>query len=124
MSIIVVIVFFSITSYVAFIIDNPTQDHNLLFYYYAGKQTLYGDREDVYLHSAPIGWPVFLAFTNNVLNDVFITAKFISVFFATGIVFLSFYIIKNIFDKQLAILVQTLIAISPYFHTESIITHD
>ena len=120
-SIIVVIVFFSITSYVAFIVDNPTQNHTLLFYYYAGKQTLYGDREDVYLHTAPVGWPIVLAFTDNLFNDAFITAKLISVFFATGIVFLSFYIIKNIFDKQLALLVQTLIAISPYLHQDAII---
>ena len=31
--------------------------------------------------------------------------------------------IKNIFDKQLALLAQTLIAITPFFHVEAIITH-
>ena len=122
-SVIVAIIFFISASYVAFIVDNPTRDHGLLDYYYAGKQTLYGDRENVYLPSTPIGWSVILALVDNVFHDIFITAKLVSVFFATGIVLLSFFIIKNIFDKQLALLAQTLIAITPFFHVEAIITH-
>ena len=122
-SIIVVIIFFISTSYVAFIIDNPSMDHLIIDYYYAGKQTLYGDRESVYLASVPIGWSVLLASADNIVNDVFITAKLFSVFFATGILALSFFIIRNIFDKKLALLVQTIIAISPFFHVEAILTH-
>ena len=122
-SIIVVIIFFISTSYVAFIIDNPSMDHLIIDYYYAGKQTLYGDRESVYLPSVPIGWSVLLASADNIVNDVFITAKLFSVFFATGILALSFFIIRNIFDKKLALLVQTIIAISPFFHVEAILTH-
>ena len=122
-SFIVVIIFFASTSYVAFIIDNPTRDHDLLAYYYAGQQTLYGDRENVYLAGTPIGWSVLLALSDNVVDDVFVTAKLVSVFFATGIVLLSFYIVKNIFNKQVALLAQTLIAITPFFHVEAIITH-
>ena len=122
-SVMVAIIFFISASYVAFIIDNPTRDHGLLDYYYAGKQTLYGDRENVYLASTPIGWSVILALADNVINDVFVTAKLVSVFFAAGIVLLSFFIIKNIFDKQLALLAQTLIAITPFFHVEAILTH-
>ena len=122
-SFIVVIIFFASTSYVAFIIDNPTRDHDLLAYYYAGQQTLYGDRENVYLAGTPIGWSVLLALSDNVVDDVFVTAKLFSVFFATGIVLLSFYIVKNIFNKQVALLAQTLIAITPFFHVEAIITH-
>jgi 4-amino-4-deoxy-L-arabinose transferase-like glycosyltransferase len=122
-SFIVVIIFFASASYVAFIIDNPTRDHDLLAYYYAGQQTLYGDRENVYLAGTPIGWSVLLALSDNVVDDVFVTAKLFSVFFATGIVLLSFYIVKNIFNKQVALLAQTLIAITPFFHVEAIITH-
>ena len=122
-SVIVAITFFISASYVAFIVDNPTRDHGLLDYYYAGKQTLYWDRENVYLPSTPLGWSVILALVDNVFHDIFITAKLVSVFFATGIVLLSFFIIKNIFDKQLALLAQTLIAITPFFHVEAIITH-
>jgi 4-amino-4-deoxy-L-arabinose transferase-like glycosyltransferase len=122
-SFIVVIIFFASASYVAFIIDNPTRDHDLLAYYYAGQQTLYGDRENVYLAGTPIGWSVLLALSDNVVDDVFVTAKLVSVFFATGIVLLSFYIVKNIFNKQVALLAQTLIAITPFFHVEAIITH-
>ncbi len=100
-SIIVVIIFFISTSYVAFIIDNPSMDHLIIDYYYAGEQTLYGDRESVYLPSVPIGWSILLASADNIVNDVFITAKLFSVFFATGILALSFFIIRNIFDKKL-----------------------
>ena len=122
-SIIVVIIFFISTSYVAFIIDNPSMDHLIIDYYYAGKQTLYGDRESVYLASVPIGWSVLLASVDNIINDVFITAKLFSIFFATGILVVSFFIIKNIFDKQLALLVQIILAITPFFHVEAILTH-
>jgi len=122
-SIIVVIIFFICTSYVAFIVDNPSLDHLIIDYYYAGQQTLYGDRENVYLASTPIGWSVLLASADSIVNDVFITAKLFSVVFATGILVLSFFIIRNIFDKKLALLVQTIIAVTPFFHVEAILTH-
>ena len=122
-SIIVVIIFFICTSYVTFIIDNPSLDHLIIDYYYAGQQTLYGDRESVYLASTPIGWSVLLASADSIVNDVFITAKLFSVVFATGILVLSFFIIRNVFDKKLALLVQTIIAVTPFFHVEAILTH-
>ena len=122
-SIIVVIIFFICTSYVTFIIDNPSLDHLIIDYYYAGQQTLYGDRESVYLASTPIGWSVLLASADSIVNDVFVTAKLFSVVFATGILVLSFFIIRNIFDKKLALLVQTIIAVTPFFHVEAILTH-
>ena len=122
-SIAVVVIFFASTSYVTFIIDNPTRDREIVLYYQVGLQTLYGDRESVYLTSTPIGWSVLLASANNIINDVFITAKLFSVFFATAILVLSFFIIKNIFDRQLALLAQTIIAITPFFHVEAILTH-
>ena len=65
-SIIIVIVFFICTSYVAFIVDNPSLDHLIIDYYYAGQQTLYGDRESVYLASTPIGWSVLLASADSI----------------------------------------------------------
>ena len=122
-SIIVVIIFFICTSYVAFIVDNPSMDHLIIDYYYAGQQTLYGDRESVYLASTPIGWSVLLASADSIVNDIFVTAKLFSVVFATGILVLSFFIIRNIFDKKLALLVQTIIAVTPFFHVEAILTH-
>jgi len=122
-SIAVVVIFFISTSYVTFIIDNPTKDREIILYYEVGLQTLYGDRESVYLASTPIGWSVLLASANNIIDDVFLTAKLFSVFFATAILILSFFIIKNIFDRQLALLAQTIIAITPFFHVEAILTH-
>ena len=122
-SIMVVIIFFVSTSYVAFVIDNPSKDREVVLYYNAGLQTLYGDRENVYLASTPVGWSVLLASANSVINDVFVTAKLFSVFFATAILVLSFFIIKNIFDRQVALLAQTIIAVTPFFHVEAILTH-
>jgi len=108
---------------VAFIVDNPSMDHLIIDYYYAGQQTLYGDRESVYLASTPVGWSVLLASADCIVNDIFVTAKLFSVVFATGILVLSFFIIRNIFDKKLALLVQTIIAVTPFFHVEAILTH-
>ena len=55
-SIAVIVIFFISTSYVTFIVDNPTKDREIVLYYEVGLQTLYGDRESVYLASTPIGW--------------------------------------------------------------------
>ena len=79
-SIAVVLIFFISTSYVTFIIDNPTKDREIVLYYEVGLQTLYGDRESVYLASTPIGWSVLLASANNVIDDVFLTANFFRFF--------------------------------------------
>ena len=122
-SITVVIIFFVSTSYMAFIVDVPTRDRAIIDYYHTGNQILYGDRESVYFASVPIGWSVLLASTDSIINDVYVTAKLFSVFFATAILVLSFFIIKNIFDRQIALLAQTIIAITPFFHVEAIITH-
>ena len=122
-SITVVIIFFVSTSYMAFIVDAPTRDRAIIDYYHTGNQILYGDRESVYFASVPIGWSVLLASTDSIINDVYVTAKLFSVFFATAILVLSFFIIKNIFDRQIALLAQTIIAITPFFHVEAIITH-
>ena len=122
-SIAVVVIFFVSTSYVTFIVDNPTRDREIILYYQVGLQTLYGDRESVYLASVPIGWSVLLASTDSIINDVYVTAKLFSVFFATAILVLSFFIIKNVFDRKTALLAQTIIAITPFFHVEAILTH-
>ena len=123
-SIVVVVIFFVSTSYVTFIVDNPTRDREIILYYQVGLQTLYGDRESVYLASVPIGWSILLASTDSIINDVYVTAKLFSVFFATAILVLSFFIIKNIFGRKTALLAQTIIAITPFFHVEAILTHN
>ena len=119
----VTLVFLSVVSYVAFIVDNPTFDSDLLFYYYVGKEILYGNKENVQIFNAPVGWPILLASFDFLIDDPFITAKLFSVISASGIVFISYYIIRNVFGERVALLGQILIAITPFLHIEAILTH-
>lgn len=121
--ILITIIFFVVSSYVAFIVENPSQDADLLFYFYSGQEIIYGDKENVHIFNAPVGWPVLLAATDSIVKDPFITAKLFSVIFGSGIVLMSYFIIRNIFEEKVAILGQILIAVTPLLHVEVIITH-
>jgi hypothetical protein len=121
---IIPIIFLIFTAVVAFMIDNPSHDNDLLYYYFSGSEILYGDKENVAVTNAPVGWPILLASVDSLINDVFITGKIFSVLSAAGIVLLSYYIINQVFGKKIALLTQTLIAINPFLHSEAIITHN
>lgn len=124
LAIIITVIFFLSTSYVAFVIDVPSQDSDFLYYYYSGKQILDGNKENVAVTNAPVGWPILLASLETIVNDPFIAGKIYSVLGATGIVFFSYLIIREIFDSKIAILTQTIITINPFLHSEAIITHN
>jgi len=121
--IIITITFFVISSYVAFIVDSPSQDSDLLYYFYTGKEIIYGDKENVEIFNAPVGWPVLLAAVDSIVKDPFITSKLFSVIFGSGIVLMSYFIIRNVFGEKVAILGQSLIAVTPLLHAEVIMTH-
>ena len=121
--IIITITFFVISSYVAFIVDSPSQDSDLLYYFYTGQEIIYGDKENVEIFNAPVGWPVLLAAVDSIVKDPFITSKLFSVIFGSGIVLMSYFIIRNVFGEKVAILGQSLIAVTPLLHAEVIITH-
>ena len=121
--ILITIIFFISTSYVAFIIDVPSQDSDLLYYYYAGVEILSGNHANVAVTNAPVGWPILLSSLDLIIHDAFITGKIYSIFGATGIVFFSYLITQQIFGHKVALLTQTLIAINPFLHSEAIITH-
>ena len=122
-SIIITVIFFVISGSVAFLVDNPTADSDLLFYYYSGQQIISGDGENVQIFNAPVGWPILLASFDTIIGDPFTTGKIFSLIFSTGIVFISYFIIRNVFGQKIALLGQTIIAVSPLLHVESIITH-
>ena len=67
--IIITVIFFVVCSYITLIIDNPTQDADLLYYFFAGKQILAGDGENVQIVNGPIGWPVVLASINYLFDE-------------------------------------------------------
>ena len=122
-SIVVSCIFIVSCSYVAFFVDNPSQDSDLLFYYFVGKQILSGDGTNVQIVNGPVGWPILLATFNSFINDPFISGKLFSLIFSTGIVILSYLITRNIFNQKIAFLAQIIVATHPLLHLEAIITH-
>jgi len=117
----VTIIFLLCTSYVSFFIDNPASSGDALFYFYAGKQILDGEGDNVKTVLAPIGGPIIFATLDNFFHDPYITIKIISVLSGSAIVFLSFFIIKNIFPFKIAFLGQLFVAVNPKMHFQSII---
>ena len=117
--ILVTVIFFLCTSYVSFFIDNPARGSDAMFYFFAGEQILFGDKENVRVPNAPIGGPVLFSSLNTVFHDPFLTIKIISLISGTGIVFLSFFIIKNIFNFKIAFLTQLIVAVNPKLHPQT-----
>jgi len=67
--ILVTVIFFLLTSYVSFFIDDPARGSDAMFYFFAGEQILFGDNENVRVPNAPIGGPVLFSSLNTVFND-------------------------------------------------------
>jgi len=105
--------FFLVLSYVTFSLSDYIKDGDFFHYFIYGKQILNGQGKDVALFNAGPGGPIFYAAINTFFNDPFLTAKIISLLSGTGIVFFSYYIIKNIFDHKKALIGQLLIAFNP-----------
>ena len=117
--ILVTVIFFLFTSYVSFFIDNPARGSDAMFYFFAGEQILFGDNENVRVPNAPIGGPVLFSSLNTVFHDPYLTIKIISLISGTAIVFLSFFIIKNIFNFKIAFLTQLIVAVNPKLHLQT-----
>ena len=117
--ILVTIIFFLFTSYVSFFIDNPARGSDAMYYFFAGEQILFGDYENVKVPNAPIGGPVLFSSLNTIFHDPYLTIKIISIISGTAIVFLSFFIIKNIFNFKIAFLTQLIVAVNPKLHFQT-----
>ena len=118
---IITLIFFLSTSYVSFFIDNPPFSNDALFYFFAGEEILHGNRENVKIPNAPIGGPIIFSAMNKLFQDAYITIKVISLLSGSGIVFLSFFIIKNIFNFKIALVGQLLVSVNPKMHFQSIV---
>jgi hypothetical protein len=90
-----------------------------MYYFFVGEQILFGDNENVRVPNAPIGGPVLFSSLNTVFHDPFLTIKIISLFSGTAIVFLSFFIVKNIFSFKIAFLTQLIVAVNPKLHLQT-----
>ena len=122
-SLVTTTLFLIIVSYVAFIIDEPTQDADLLFYFYNGYEIIFENNLEIALFNAPIGLAIVLAGLNYFVGEPFITGKILSVIFSSGIVFISYFILRNLFNTKIAMFGQVLLAINPILHHEAIISH-
>ena len=107
--------FLIIVSYVAFFHHNFwIIDSDGIIYLTAGEQILNGDGKNVHLVNAPIGGPIMYAGINSFFNDGFFTMKLVSVLSSTGMVFLSYNIMRNVFDSKTALAGQLLFAFFPW----------
>ena len=114
-SIIVTVCFFLVASYVAFFHHNYwTFDLDGIYYLLAGQEILSGNEENVVMLHSPVGGSILFASLNLVFNDGFSVIKAISVLSATGMVFFSFYIIRNVFDTKTSLLGQLFFALNPW----------
>ena len=105
-------VFFCVIFYISFFHNLNFTQPDGIFYYNAGKEILKGTPENVDLAGSSIAGPVLHAFLGNILGNGFTAGKIISLLGGTGIVFLSYYITKNLFDKKVALLTQLLFAVN------------
>ena len=108
--IIITTVFFFFAMYTAIIHHPIFGEEDGIWYLRMGEEILKGNYQNAKIPDAPPIGPMFYALMGQITGDAFLTLKLISVFGSTGIVFVSYYIIKNIFNHKIAIISQLLIA--------------
>jgi 4-amino-4-deoxy-L-arabinose transferase-like glycosyltransferase len=113
--------FFLVFAYVAFFNHNYWSEVDGIYYFQSGEQILDGDGYNVNTADAPVGGPILYAQLNSFFNDGFFTMKIISLLSVTGIVFLSYYIMRNMFSFKIAIVGQLLVAFTPRLELYSIL---
>lgn len=85
-----------------------------------GEQILKGDGKNLLTPDLPDGGGIIYGIVNLIIKDEFITAKIISLISGTGIVLLSYYITKNVFNTKIAVVVQLFVACNPRLALDSI----
>ena len=108
--ILVTVTFFLCASYVAIFHQPYFATDDGMFYLKIGEEILKGNYQNIKIPDAPPGGPIFYALVDQFINDGFVTLKSISIIGGTCIIFVSYFIIRNIFDYKIAIVSQLLIA--------------
>ena len=111
--IIITIGFFLSTSYLAFFQNLVWTETDGIFYLNFGRAILDGNGQNVILVNGQIGGAVLFAFLESVFQDAFVVQKTIAVISGSVIVFLSFFINRNIFDFRIATVVALFFAFQP-----------
>lgn len=111
--IIITIGFFLSTSYLAFFQNLVWTETDGIFYLNFGRAILDGNGQNVILVNGQIGGAVLFAFLESIFHDAFVVQKTIAVLSGSVIVFLSFFITRNIFDFRIATVVALFFAFQP-----------
>ena len=115
--------FFLIFSYITFFHHNYWwSDVDGVFYLLTGDQILNGDGHNVHIIDAPVGGSILYASIGSLLDDGFLAMKIIALLSCTGIVFVSFYIIRNIFSFKIALIGQLIVAFTPRLELNAILS--
>ena len=118
---IITVTFFLILSFVSFTYHNVWYEADGIFYLNWGQQILDGNGENVRIAHGQSGGPVLYAFINSFIQDGFFTMKIISLLSGTGIVLLTYFIIRNFFDTKIALVGQLFTAVLAPFTVLSIL---
>ena len=118
------IIFIATVMFTSFSIHQPGEI-DVILYYNFGHEILHGDPSNVYISNSGIGWPVTLAFFTDYVGDVFTVSKSISLIASGLIVFITFFIIRNVLDSTSSALIgQAFLAINPFIQLDAIITNN
>jgi 4-amino-4-deoxy-L-arabinose transferase-like glycosyltransferase len=115
LAIIITVVFLIVVSIIAFVYHDVFFENDGIYFLLQGKQFLEEGPKNIESYDAPITGSILFAFVGDIFNDDFFAIKLISVLSSTGIVFLSYYIIRNLFGSKIAILGQLIFALNPRF---------
>ena len=118
---IITVTFFLILSFVSFTYHNVWYEADGIYYLNWGQQILDGNGENVRIPHGQSGGPVLYAFISSFTQDGFFTMKIISLLGGTGIVLLTYFIIRNFFDTKIALVGQLFTAVLAPFTVLSIL---
>ena len=119
--ILITIFFFLALSFVSLTYHTIWHESDGIVFLNVGQQILDGNGENATTTDAQPGGSVFYAFLNSFIQDGFFTTKIISLLSGSGIVFLTYYIVRNFCDKKVALATQLLTAVLVPLTTLSIL---
>ena len=109
----ITVIFFFAMAYLSFFHHSIWTETDGIYYLNFGKAILDGNGENVTIVNGQIGGPILFAFLDSLFHDAFTIEKIIALLSGSGIVFLSFFIAKNIFNTRIALVTQLFFAFQP-----------
>ena len=106
-------IFFVIISYITIFHSDFFKEGDFFQYFLIGKDILNGNGANAAALNANPGGPILYASLDKIFHDPLIVAKILGLIGGTGVVFVSYFVIRNIFDKKIALVGQLFIAFNP-----------